>query len=226
MAKREISTGEAAKILGISFARIHQLAASGKIEGTYHKKNNGKRGRWTLSRKSVMERLEAQQAAEASIKAGEHKPIAPSGYMTTRQVAEHFGVATETVRSWVRRGQLQTAGTMPQRFGRDATVFANEVVDAFVPPSVSNPNWRAAFIPNKGIVKDGKTYSLDDVEQGNVEQGNGEQADIVAEQQSEIERLEAQITELREQMTATNQSNMDLLSSKIDQIVEVITQPS
>lgn len=221
MAKpKEISTSEAARILGISFARIHQLAESGKIEGTYHRKNNGKRGKWTLSRKSVMDRLAAKQAAEVSVKAGEHKPIAPEGLMTTRQVAEHFGVATETVRSWVRRGRLQTAGTMPQRFGREATVFAAEDVEAFVPPSVANPNWRAAFIPGKGITKDGVTYSLDDAEQG-----NGEQADSVSEQQSEIERLEAQIAELREQMQTTNQTSMDLLSAKIDQIVEVITRP-
>lgn len=218
MANKEISTSEAAEILGISHARIHQLARQGKIEGTYHRKNSGKRGRWTLSRASVIDRRDRMAEAISSSEGASHMPIGPEGLMTTRQVAEHFSVATETVRSWVRRGSITPVGRIPQRFGREAIVFDCAAIEAFVPPSIANPNWRNGFIPGKGIIKDAEQSAI---EQPVVD----EPKQIDATVESEIERLEAQITELREQMAATNQSNMDLLSSKIDQIVEAITRP-
>jgi transposase len=225
MATKEISTSEAAAILGISHTRIHQLAKQGKIEGTYHQRNNGKRGRWTLSRASVIDRRDRMAEAVASSGAdSSHMPVGPEGSMTTRQVAEHFGVATETVRSWVRRGHITPTGSIVQRFGREAIVFDRAVVEAFVPPSIANPNWRNGFVPGKGIIKD--------TEQTAIEQPVDEQKQIdetvastLSRQESDIRHLEAQIAELRDQMTATNQSNMDLLSSKIDQIVEAITRP-
>jgi len=218
MANKEISTSEAAEILGISHARIHQLARQGKIEGTYHRKNSGKRGRWTLSRASVIDRRDRMAEAISSTEGASHMPIGPEGLMTTRQVAEHFSVATETVRSWVRRGAITPVGRIPQRFGREAIVFDRNAIEAFVPPSIANPNWRNGFVPGKGIIKDAEQPAI---EQPVVD----EPKQIDATVESEIERLEAQITELRDQMAATNQSNMDLLSAKIDQIVEAITRP-
>ncbi len=224
MATKEISTSEAAEILGISHARIHQLARQGKIEGTYHRKNSGKRGRWTLSRASVIDRRDRMAEAISSSEGASHMPVGPEGLMTTRQVAEHFSVATETVRSWVRRGSITPVGRIPQRFGREAIVFDRDAIEAFVPPSIANPNWRNGFVPGVGIIKD--------AEQTAIEQPVDEQKQIdatvastLSRQESDIRHLEAQIAELRDQMTATNQSNMDLLSSKIDQIVEAITRP-
>lgn len=130
----EIDTREAADILEVTTARVIQLCEAGKLRATYHKRNDGQRGRWTVSKVDVQRRRQQVQEARATERGFGQKPNAPEGAMTTSEVAEYFGVTTETVRSWARKGYLPSFTSGTSEFGRPLNYYRCEDVENFERP--------------------------------------------------------------------------------------------
>jgi len=130
----EIDTREAADILEVTTARVIQLCEAGKLRATYHKRNDGQRGRWTVSKVDVQRRRQQVQEVRASERGYGQKPEAPEGAMTTTEVAEYFGVTTETVRSWARKGYLPSFVIDKAEFGRPLNYYRCEDVENFERP--------------------------------------------------------------------------------------------
>jgi excisionase family DNA binding protein len=130
----EIDTREAADILGVTTARVIQLCEAGKLRATYHKRNDGERGKWTVSRVDVQRRRQQVQEARATERGFGQKPKAPEGAMTTSEVAQYFGVTTETVRSWARKGYLPSFTSGVTEFGRPLNYYRCEDVENFERP--------------------------------------------------------------------------------------------
>jgi len=136
----EISTSQAAEILGVTTARVIQLAESGKIRATFRKRNDRERGTWTVSKHDVEKRRRtALELRAEGREIGAGRPKAPEGYMTGRDVADYFGVTPETVRQWTRKGLLVAHSFGTSEYGRPLACYTCDDVEQFRPPYLDNP---------------------------------------------------------------------------------------
>lgn len=112
--KQLMAAADAAKELGVSRQRIHQLVKERKLTGL--------RDRSFLYVRR--DEIEAMKAARAL----------PAGWLTKNDVAERFGVAPRTVQDWYQNGHLPGQMTAARRL-----VFKVADVEAFTPPPRGRP---------------------------------------------------------------------------------------
>lgn len=104
-----VTVAEAARMLGVTRQRIHELVQLGRLREMRSPSHV------YIERASIAERLKANERSNS--------------WMTTAEVAAHFDVGIKTVRRWHRAGLL--VGESP--LGR-ALRFDPKKVDKFRPP--------------------------------------------------------------------------------------------
>ena len=118
-----LKVADAARKLGISRQRVHQLILSGDLRGKVHYRRTYVHQNSVTSRRDLLENVP-----------DDHE-LAPDGWLTVRQVADRFDVSRSTARNWMRTGVLSGCVQDP----RNMWISPVDSVEAFSRPTLGRP---------------------------------------------------------------------------------------